>query len=115
MLSTNFVAFCEAFFNAEDIARPSRSQKAGPSKPQRREERTEISSKDVSAFFAVLSANFVAFCDDFFHAEDAKVGAESRRESFSSAASALNRVARLFGCGLAALCLGGSWAGLSSA
>ena len=33
----------------------------------------------------MLSANFVAFCEDFFNAEDAKVGAEFRRESFSSA------------------------------
>jgi hypothetical protein len=30
-------------------------------------------------------SNFVAFGEDFFNAEAAKVGAESRRESFSSA------------------------------
>ncbi len=38
-----------------------------------------------SASFVVLSANFVAFGEDFFNAEDAKVGAEFRRENVSAA------------------------------
>jgi hypothetical protein len=33
----------------------------------------------------VLSANLVAFGEDSFHAEDAKVGAEFRSENFSFA------------------------------
>ena len=38
-----------------------------------------------SASFAVLSANFVAFGDDFFNAEAARVGAEVRGEHVASA------------------------------
>jgi hypothetical protein len=51
--------------------------------------------RDRPAWFpAKLFPNFVACGEDFFNAEDAKVGAEFRRESFSSATSALNRVSR---------------------
>jgi hypothetical protein len=35
--------------------------------------------------FALLSTDFVAFGEDFFNAEDAKAGAEFRREHVSSA------------------------------
>ena len=62
---------------------------------------------------AVLSANLFAFGEDFFNAENAKVDAENRRESLSSAtlggATLHLGVASgccLFGGGSAALCLG---------
>ena len=74
------------------MARPSRNQTAGPPDSTQRPQRVSksvaeetCSLRNSAPASAVLSPNFVAFGGDFFNAEDAKVDAEFRRNSFPSA------------------------------
>ena len=78
--------------NRRDTARQSRNQTAGLPDSTQRPQRVskgvaeETCSLRTSApTFAVRSTHCVAIGEDFFNAEDAKVGAEFRRENVSAA------------------------------